>query len=831
MKFSHSLQFNAVPDWADYYINYSNLKKLIYQIEKDTVLPSNTRPATADEESTLIDSSSRADNDFRRACDKELTKIIKFYEAKERELYEEFQHLLTDVGMFEDEMEDMLASITSESNDRRTGSSRPRRMSSSYNAGKRKSFSARARSNSNMNDDDDSGEDSDGGAPRSPLLPTTRRRMSQSGTEDELRASQMWDDETYADSALNDTRITLKKRIIQSYVSLSELRSYIQLNSTGFSKGLKKYDKTCGRNLRTPYLEQTLANAYPFKTETRKELDNKIGEIESAYARLLTEGNIAVARKDLKTHLREHVVWERNTVWRDMISIERRAEAATVARGQRGLLGGGAATPPEQKEMNIPQTFWGRLRRRLNGQLLTLLVIISIFVALIYAPTFEAVEQRNCMAMLVFVSLLWATEVIPLFVTSLLVPFLVVLLRICRTDDEHHKRMAAPDVTKYIFGAMWTPVIMLLLGGFVIAGAMSKYNIAKLMATTVLSRVGTKPRNVLLANMFVAMIASMWISNVAAPVLCYSIIAPVLRTLPAESNFAKCLILGIALASNVGGMASPIASPQNIVALQNMQPTPSWAEWFFVSLPVSVVSILLIWGWLLFMYAPGKETTIAPIRSSKDKFTGTQYFISLVTFLTIGLWCIERNYEGIFGDMGVIAIIPIVLFFGTGILTKEDFNNLLWTVVILAMGGIALGKSVNSSGLLQTIAHAIRDVVEGMSMWMVMFTFACLVLVMATFVSHTVAALIILPIVAEVGTAMENPHPRLLVMTAALLCSAAMGLPTSGFPNMVAISQENELGVRYLSVKDFIKTGIPASFLAFGVVISLGYFLSSIVGF
>jgi di/tricarboxylate transporter len=86
------------------------------------------------------------------------------------------------------------------------------------------------------------------------------------------------------------------------------------------------------------------------------------------------------------------------------------------------------------------------------------------------------------------------------------------------------------EAVKHVFAAMWTPVIMLLLGGFTIAAALSKYDIAKLMATFVLSRAGTKPRTVLLTNMFVAMIASMWISNVAAPVLCFSIIQVLSRT-------------------------------------------------------------------------------------------------------------------------------------------------------------------------------------------------------------------------------------------------------------------------------------------------------------
>jgi phosphate transporter len=113
-------------------------------------------------------------------------------------------------------------------------------------------------------------------------------------------------------------------------------------------------------------------------------------------------------------------------------------------------------------------------------------------------------------------------QVIPLFVTSLLVPLLVVCLRVLRDDD--HNRQSAHDASKHIFQAMFSPVIMLLLGGFAIAGALSKYHIAKILATFVLSKAGTKPSTVLLANMFVATFASMWISNVAAPVLCLSII-------------------------------------------------------------------------------------------------------------------------------------------------------------------------------------------------------------------------------------------------------------------------------------------------------------------
>jgi phosphate transporter len=257
-----------------------------------------------------------------------------------------------------------------------------------------------------------------------------------------------------------------------------------------------------------------------------------------------------------------------------------------------------------------------------------------------------------------------------------------------------------------------------------------------------------------------------------------------LRNLPSDSQMSKALILGIALASNIGGMLSPIASPQNIVALSIMAPQPSWGVWFFIALPVGIISILLIWLLLLITFKPGKGTTIVPIRPVRDRFSGVQWFISLITLATIILWIFSHQLEDVFGDMGVVAIIPLVLFFGTGILTKEDFNNFLWTIIILAAGGLSLGKAVNSSGLLRTIATTITDKVDGLSLYGVLAVFASLILVVATFISHTVAALIILPLVYSVGLGMDDPHPNLLVMGGALMCSAAMGLPTSGFPNM-----------------------------------------------
>ena len=124
-------------------------------------------------------------------------------------------------------------------------------------------------------------------------------------------------------------------------------------------------------------------------------------------------------------------------------------------------------------------------------------------------------------------------------------------------------------------------------------------------------------------------------------------------------------------------------------------------------------------------FKPGKGLRVtAPIRMVDDKFTFQQAFICAVTIVTIITWCFSHQLEPYIGEMGVLALIPIVVLFRTGLLSAADFNNFLWTIIALAMGGIALGKAVSSSGLLNTVAHGIEaHVVRGMGLYGVMTVF------------------------------------------------------------------------------------------------------------
>ncbi|KAL2265358.1 hypothetical protein VTJ83DRAFT_6458 [Remersonia thermophila] len=834
MKFSHSLQFNAVPDWSNHYIAYSALKKIIYQLEKAVHhIPSGdaeSRPLIQHEDPEAV---------FTRALDVELEKITSFYVLKEKELFEEVDQLLKDAAEFEEAAGD----------DRRPPTHASERAPSE-DAGRfarvrsRSVRSTRSRQSTEdgIDDSDDEGNEQTG------LTSSRRRRRSlpsammastdlTASTDFTRRHSLFYDD--YAEQAvLFSSGIMLKKRMINLYVQLCELKSYVQLNRTGFSKVLKKFDKIVDRNLRYRYLDTFVDTAYPFRRDTAKGLEERISKMVQTYAAIITNGDAETALRDLRSHLREHVVWERNTVWRELIGMERRAEAASLGHTLLGRETDHQMTRLQgDEEIVLPprivRTPFGSFACPawlLTTTTPTLVVILAIFVALLYYPIMEQPEQQNCLALLVFVSLLWATEALPLFVTSLTIPFLCVVLRVFRNADEPHRRLTSKEATGAVFAAMWTPVIMLLLGGFTLAAALSKCGIDKRIATFVLSKAGTRPKTVLIANMAVAAVASMLISNVAAPVLCFGIIEPMLRNLPSDSAMSKAVIIGIALASNIGGMLSPIASPQNVVAIGIMDPPPSWGQWFFIVIPVGIISLVLIWLLLLLTFRPGRGTTIVPVRPVRDRFTGVQWFVSVVTLATIALWCASHSLEHVFGDMGVIAILPIVLFFGVGILTKEDFNNFPWTIIILAAGGLSLGKAVNSSGLLHAVTQAITARVQDYSLYGILVVFSSLILVIATFISHTVAALIILPLVDNVGRGLDDPHPNLLVMAGVLMCSAAMGLPTSGFPNMTAIMKEDPTGQRYLQVSHFIRVGVPSSVLTLVVVVTVGHVAMTLTG-
>ncbi|CAE6410137.1 unnamed protein product [Rhizoctonia solani] len=857
MKFSNSLKFNANAEWWEEYIAYSALKKQIYTLESELPVPGRSQDVERGEQAALLGSEHNrqaANAIFQPLLDVELTKVITFYEIQEKELlYDvaELEKLVvrteeeginngnvgidSDDGSDEDEDEDDARSNGGvPSTERRRSGSQSQALGSSRTFGNSVieeptsatrpdpaplTHSILRGGNADLEASIASlrGPSSDSGA--SPLSPNQRRRATslstlppktplstlirfvKPGNPSNLPVvgEAIWQ---IRSPAAMDLQMLFKRRITTLYISLTSLKSYVELNYTGFRKILKKYDKITYSELKDHYMHNIVEKAAPFTQQSKDRLSSAISRTINLYAKCVTRGDHSAALRQLRVHQREHIVWERDTVWRQMIGRERRGEGAD---GRVKALGLGDVDSQAEPLLTV-------FGLKLTKRKLVLLLAILLFAVLLNVRMVEGREANRCLAILIFATILWATEAIPLFITSMGVPLLVVSLRVIRGPEPESKQLSAEEATKYIFSVMFSPTIMLLIGGFTIASALSKTNIDRVLITRVLSIAGTRPSVVLLSFMAVSCFASMWISNVAAPTLCFTLIKPILRTLPQGSSFAPCLILAIALAANIGGQSSPISSPQNLITLQYMDPPLDWLQWFAVAIPVSAVTIFVIWLLLLVSYKPsyapdGTELRIRPIRPTKESFTLKQYWVSIVCLVTIALWCVAHQIDHIFGDMGVIAIIPIVAFFSTNVLKKEDFEQFLWTIVFLAMGGIALGKAVVSSGLLATMDDGI----------------------VSTFISHTIASVLLVPIAAEVGSNLPDPHPRLLVFITGLICSAGMGMPVSGFPNQTAATQEDEMGKVYLSNTDFLKNGVPASIVATMVVATVGYTLMRVV--
>ncbi|KAI8374091.1 SPX domain-containing protein [Choanephora cucurbitarum] len=778
MRFSHTLQLNAVPEWVDSYVNYDTLKKLIFQLEKEKVEDMNT---TQDPEKA---SERREDGEakFLTALDIQLEKVFDFYTQKESELYTLLDQLESEFANrnLNDHQSTVHKQTLTPLEDIDSTRHLAHRATSDYPEEKYDSI-------------------------------TAQRRHSHQSFESRMSMD-------HSDHDLVEQLSDMRSQLILLYISLSELESYVELNRTAFEKILKKHDKVLERNLKSQYINKMVKDSRPFMVETMDVLKSQITRVETIFADAFCSGNRQIALRQMKSHLRDQVTFERNTVWKDMVRQERKAHGTKIIE------------PKVVKSIKIPFVNLS-IQSGLFRQLMCFLLAVVVFVILLCVDCFNNKQENYCFALLIFAAIMWATEAIPLYATSCMIPFLIVPLQIMR-DTSTGEVLTAKAAAKAVFASMFSGTIMMLLGGFALAAALSKYGIAKAFASHVLSRAGTRPMWVLLAIMFVSGFLSMFISNVATPVLCFSLIDPILRTLPDKSRVAPCLILGIALSSCIGGMTSPISSPQNIVTIQYLNPNPGWGLWFAVALPVSILSMLVCWGLLLLVYKPGRDTPhLNTIKAAKEKITWTQVFVMLVTISTIALWCAETSIEYAIGDTGIIAAIPLFVFFGAGILNKDDLNNFLWSVVVLAQGGMALGNAVTSSGLLQDIAVRIKDGIQDLQVIAILAIFSLLILVFATFVSHTVAALIIIPIVKEVGEHLPVPHPNLLVMGAGLACSAGMGLPVSGYPNMSAVMLEDPSGRPYLSTKDFVITGIPTSIICTALVFTLGYGIMSGIGY
>ena len=464
--------------------------------------------------------------------------------------------------------------------------------------------------------------------------------------------------------------------------------------------------------------------------------------------------------------------------------------------------------------------------------------VITFFLAFVPTSFFGVNEQgellftltqQRVIAIFVFTALMWILEVIPTWTTSVVA---IVSILLTTSNKGLGFLMAKENVgalTNYkdVMAAFADPVIMLFLGGFVLAFAATKVGLDVQLAKVMLKPFGKNPKTVLLGVLLVIGVFSMFMSNTATAAMMLTFLTPVLLTLPPDGGGRISLALAIPIAANIGGMGTPIGTPPNAIALGALQEAGyniTFVDWMIRMVPFVIVLLLVAWVILTKMFPFKAKTIELKIEAKPTKTTPFQKYVVWVTFaLTIILWIGESFFKV---NSNIVAMIPFAVFSATGILKARDLEHINWAVLWMVAGGFALGTALNQTGLASTLIENIPF--ANWSALVVMIIGGLICYLLSNFISNSAAANLVVPILVVVGTAMKGNASfeslgglPAMIVGIAIAASMAMCLPVSTPPNALAHS------TGMITTKQMATMGIILGVIGLG----LGYAMLIFVGF
>ena len=462
--------------------------------------------------------------------------------------------------------------------------------------------------------------------------------------------------------------------------------------------------------------------------------------------------------------------------------------------------------------------------------LLPIVLAVTIFLWVVptdfFGITGLTVTMQRTIAIFAFAALMWIFEIVPNWVTSLMV-IVGALLTISNKSLKFAMNTGDDSIfmsSKELMRSFADPVVMLFMGGFVLAIVASKYGMDVKLAKILLKPFGSKPKFVLLGFLVIIAVFSMFMSNTATAAMFLTFLAPVLATLPDDEKGKVGLALSIPIAANVGGIGTPIGTPPNATAvgiLENNGMAVTFAEWAVRMIPFVIIMILIAWV-ILQIFFPFKTKQIKIEIPQKDTKKTWRDYVAWITFgLTIILWMTEQIH-GL--SSNIVALIPLVVYTATGVFTTEDIKEINWSVLWLVAGGFALGYALNDTGLAKALVNSIDF--GSMSIIVVFIVAGGICYFLSNFISNSATAALLIPILIVVATAMEDPSAasnaafvsmggtQAMIIFVATCASIAMLLPISTPPNAIAAS------TGMVETKDMAKVGIIIGIIGF----VLGYF-------
>lgn len=450
-----------------------------------------------------------------------------------------------------------------------------------------------------------------------------------------------------------------------------------------------------------------------------------------------------------------------------------------------------------------------------------LVSVLIVFLAIWFLPssTFGipdlTILQQRMIAIFVFAAMMWILEVVPAWVTSVLI-FVIMLFTVSDSslsclvnpsnfpDSQRAVDEATGEVTgvagllsfKSIMACFADPTIMLFMGGFILALVASKSGVDVTLARIMLKPFGTNSNVVLLGFIFVTAIFSMFVSNTATAAMMLTFLAPVLKSLPANEKGSVALALAIPIGCNIGGIATPIGTPPNGIALGYINKAVSegglgynigFLDWMIVMFPLMVVILLIAWFLLHRMYRFTSPKIELKIEGGAEKGWKTN-LIYIILIATILLWCFGKPL-GL--NVYVVALFPFAAFAAFGLIDHKDLQQIDWAVLWMVAGGFALGLGMDKTGLADALIKAIPF--DTWPVFLVLIGGGLICWVLSTFISNSASAALMVPILVAVGKGMESHFAGIgglitLIVGVALSASFAMALPISTPPNAIAYS-------------------------------------------
>ncbi|MBU3693547.1 MAG: SLC13/DASS family transporter [Rhodocyclaceae bacterium] len=408
-----------------------------------------------------------------------------------------------------------------------------------------------------------------------------------------------------------------------------------------------------------------------------------------------------------------------------------------------------------------------------------------------------------------WVALWWVTEALPIAATSLLPALLLPVAGVLGSEETA--------------GAYMDRFILLMMAGFMAALAIERCGLHRRLALAVLLRVGTSPRRLILGMLVATALASMWIANTAATLImlpvALALVARLERT-QQVAGFAGAICIAIAWGASIGGIATPLGTPPNLIYLSAVEKldgrVPGFFDWMSVALPISILMVVVAF----LLLRQGIPRHAGDAAAARDVLQGEwralgltsrdERAVALIFGAMVLLWVTRKIDLGVAADGSLVslgwapllglgklvddstvAVLGVLLLFlwpssaraGERLLDWPTASRIPWEVILLFGGGLALAKGFQASGLSAELAGslgALRDA----DPWLIMLTICLLVTFITEVTSNTAITTLMMPVLASFSLATGLP-PEWTMLPAAISASCAFMLPVATPPNAV----------------------------------------------